>query len=498
MSDNPTHPVDLAFAAGKIRPGEIRLLGVQGREQISRLFQFDLHLLREEGPFSDDELETLFTVPCAVALGPEPGSVVRGVLDRIRRLNDGRTGSASYSARLVPTMSLLTLGRTNRIFQNLTIPEVIASVLATYKLLPERDYLILPRRKLPRREYIVQYEESDWDFLQRWLEHEGLYYWFEHGEARELLMISDTREDATPIAGSEKIAFHASEGLHTGGKTTVTELSMEQRRVPARVALFDYNYRTPQQRLITTATADAKTGFGTRMEYGEHFKNADEGAAIATLRAELLACGRRTYAGKTDSTSFRAGHRFTLEDHDDEAYNQTYLVTSVDHSIGAMSGGSPSPYEATFEAIPFKTQFRPDRTTPWPSIHGVMHGHVSGDSSGQHAEIDEYGRYKVSLPFDSGNVKGLAASRWIRMAQPSSGPGYGSHHPLHKGTEVLVAYVDGDPDRPIILASVPNTHTVSPSTHANATQSVTRTASGIHLEMEDLATGGYTARGRKR
>src|SRR5262249_10072727 len=107
---------------------------------------------------------------------------------------------------------------------------------------------------------------------------------------------------------------------------------------------------------------------------------------------------------------------------------------------------------------------------------------------GQYAEIDETGRYKVTLPFDSGNNKGAAVSRWIRMAQPYAGPGYGSHHPLHRGTEVLVAFLDGDPDRPVIVASVPNAHTVGPVTNSNATQSVTRTASGIHIELEDLAT----------
>ena len=115
-----------------------------------------------------------------------------------------------------------------------------------------------------------------------------------------------------------------------------------------------------------------------------------------------------------------------------------------------------------------------------------MHANIDADSNGDYAAIDSEGRYKVRMPYDVNLNKGDKASRWIRMAQPYAGAGYGTHHPLHKGTEVLVAHIDGDPDRPIIVGAVPNPHTSSPSTGQNATQSVTQTASGIRVEMEDL------------
>ena len=146
----------------------------------------------------------------------------------------------------------------------------------------------------------------------------------------------------------------------------------------------------------------------------------------------------------------------------------------------------PQRYLSRFEAIPFEVQFRPERVTPWPRIHGILHAHIDADTSGDYAQIDELGRYRVRLPFDSSGRQGSSASRWIRLAQPYAGAGYGSHFPLHKGTEVLLAHIDGDPDRPIIVGSVPNPHTISPATSANATQSVVNTASGIRIEMEDL------------
>jgi type VI secretion system secreted protein VgrG len=498
MNDQGMQKVSLAFAAGKLRPGELRLLGVRGREQISRLFAFDLLLSRDAGPLSEDEIDRLFSVPCAIAMGEGPGDVVRGVLESVRRLPASRSDTAHYLARMVPTAALLGLSRTNRVFQNLTVPEIVASVLAHYRLDPERDYRINVRGKSPKREHVVQYEESDWDFVSRWLEHEGLYYWFEHGGERELLVISDSRDGAPPIADPSALRYRSANTLDVGEEASVWDWEMTQQRVPARVVLFDYNYRTPHVRLVARAPADDKTGFGTVMRYGDHFKTVDEGAALAKLRAERLASGRRVYGGTTDCARFRVGHWFSLTDHDEPDQDRKYLITEIEHEVGEMPGEDPRRYAARFRAIPLDVQFRPEQRTPWPSIHGLMHGHVAGDGPGTYAEIDDLGRYKVSLPFDSGNARGAAVSRWIRMAQPSSGSGYGSHHPLHKGVEVLIAFIDGDPDRPIIVGSVPNTHTVSPSTKQNATQSVIRTASGIHLEMEDLANAGTTAHRRKR
>ncbi|HSN98231.1 MAG TPA: type VI secretion system tip protein VgrG, partial [Candidatus Nanopelagicales bacterium] len=232
--------------------------------------------------------------------------------------------------------------------------------------------------------------------------------------------------------------------------------------------------------------------------------------AIATIRAERIQCERRTYTARTDCSRFRVGHRFELENHHDASHDGQYLITGVEHrvgypvrSVGALAaagtnmaplvhseaedlGDAPQRYLARFEAIPYGVPFRPERRTPWPRIHGIMHGHVDADTAGDYAQIDGHGRYKVKLPFDSSGRKGTKASRWMRLAQPYAGAGYGSHFPLHKGTEVLIAHIDGDPDRPIIVGAVPNPQTASPSTAANATQSVVQTASGIRMEMEDL------------
>lgn len=494
MADDPRlEGIAIKFISGGLPDDPVVLRGVWGRERLGRLFEFDLLLSRETGPFTDDELDTLLKAPCAIALGTKQGDVVRGLLERIELIDSARTVAARYLARMVPSVWMLTLSRTSRVYQDTTVPDLVRTVLKLYGMQEGQHFEVRVARtaKSPKREYIVQYQESDWDFLQRWLEHEGFFYWFQHGGKAEKLIIADENGDATAIEDPATLSYRERNNLSTGGDATVWDWNLVQRRIPARVALVDYNYRQPNMPLFVSEKVDDERGFGTVFEYGSHFKDKDVGKALAKLRAERIGAERRTYTGRTDCARFRVGHTFELENHHDGAHDGQYLITSVEHRVGFPVHGEPGAegaqrYFARFEAIPLDVQFRPERRTPWPRVHGVIHALVEGDSSGDYAELDDQGRYRVRMPFDMAGKKGSKASRWIRMAQPYAGPGYGTHHPLHKGIEVLVAHVDGDPDRPVILSAVPNPRTVSPATSANATQSVTQTASGIRVEMEDL------------
>ena len=492
----------LAFASGGVEDERFVVLGVTGEEEISKLFEFKIYFTRDEEALTQAEIDALLEAPCAVAMGPNPGDVVHGLLRRIEMLDQSGTIVPRYVATLVPNAWLMTLARTNRIYQNVTVPEMIAKLFTTYGLEAGADFELRVDGSYETREYVVQYEESDWDFVQRWLETEGLFYYFDHTRERDVLVLSDNNAASPPITAPSKISYRRKNDLATEGISTVWGWQLDQQRLPARVALYDYNYRTPNVRLIGKADVDPTRGFGSVMVYNEHFKTNEEGAALAAGRAERLLCTKQVFMGWTDCPRFRVGHVFTLQDHYESSNDGVYLVTQVEHDVGH---GVPDPrdefaineqsreavdvignYRARFEAIPLAIQFRPARGTPWPRVTGLMHGHVEEDSGGQYAQIDDVGRYKIRLPFDSGNAPGTTASRWMRMVQPYSGAGYGQHHPLHKGTEVIVAYLDGDPDRPIIVGSVPHTLTVSPVSLANHTQSVTHTASGIRVELEDL------------
>jgi type VI secretion system secreted protein VgrG len=490
--------VHIAFQSGAFPDDRIRLFGARGREALSGLFELELLFACEEQDLTPEDIDRLLGAPCAVALGPDPGDVVHGLLRRIQALDTAGVRTQRYVATMVPTAWLLTLARSNRIFQNLTVPAMVELILGQYGLVAGEDFEVLLAGSYLPREYVVQYEESDWDFIQRWLEAEGIYYFFDHGGEGDKLVLTDSNSFAAPIAGPSSIRYRKRNDLATGGESTVWEWTLVQQRTPARVAVFDYNYRTPLVRLLGQATIDEQRGFGSVMIYNEHFKTNEEGNDLAKTHAEGFACRRRVFSGWTDCSRFRVGHVFELADHYASANDGQYLITAIRHRVGLAfdgSGGdlgaggdstSVEHYKAYFEAIPIAVPFRPERVTPWPRIHGIMHGHVDEDTAGEYAQIDEYGRYKVRVPLDAGNLGGSQASRWIRMAQAYSGTNYGAHHPLHRGAEVLLAHIDGDPDRPIIMGTAPHSTTGSPVSKTNLTQSVIHTPSGLRVEFEDL------------
>jgi len=482
----------LRFVSGASPQDRFRLLGVEGRERMSQLFSFELLISRDE-PIDDELLEAMLHAPCAVALGPHHGDVVHGLLSELWAIDTTQSKTPRYLARLVPTLWLLGMSRNSRVFQHATVPDLVRQVLDGYSLQSPRDYRIFELEHSLEHEHVVQYQETDWDFLQRWLEHEGRFYWFEHGRDSEALVVADNNDEATPIVAPTRIAYRDRNNLWTGGERTVWDFDLHQKRVPARVVVTEYNYRNPALRLLARHDVDQETGFGTLIHHHEHFKTNEEGAVLAKLRAEKVQCQRRTFAGRSDCARFRVGHAFELIDHPIEERNGSYLITAVQHQAGfpvrdEREHGKEAPlrpYTCELECIPTSVPYRPPRRTPWPRINGIVTGHIAGDGDGSVAELDEMGRYKVRMSFDMARAKGGQVSRWIRMAQPYTGSGHGTHHPLRKGAEVLVAHVNGDPDRPIIVGAVPNAFTVGPTTHTNPTQSTTQTASGIRIEMED-------------
>lgn len=499
MADGTKQGVQLGFFSNAFKDSKaLQLIGVRGKERISQLFEFDLLLTRKGPALTEDELQEIVRQPCVVALGRREADLVHGILVAIEHLDGARHVHPTYVARMVPQVALLGMGERCGVYAQMTIPKMVEEILRAHGLAAgtDLDIMVTNDAKSPTREYVVQYRESDWAFIQRWLEHEGFFYWFEHSRTGAKLVIADENSDASPLADPQAISYRERNNLVTEGEATIWDFTTVQRRVPQRVTVLDYNYRRPADLLVSSEVID-EGGFGHVIHYGEHVKDRDVSGAMAKLRAQLHAAERRVVRGTTDCSRFRVGHVFTLENHHVEGYNGDYLIISVDHVAGLGFAGiydvdrrmvdeQPHHYKATFSAVPTAVQYRPERRTPWPRVSGLINGHIEADTAGDYAQIDEQGRYKVKMPFDIGNRKGLSSSRWIRMAQSYAGAGYGQHFPLHKGTEVIIGHIDGDPDRPIIVGSVPNPATSSPVADANATQSVTQTASGIRVEYEDL------------
>jgi type VI secretion system secreted protein VgrG len=253
----------------------------------------------------------------------------------------------------------------------------------------------------------------------------------------------------------------------------------------------DYNYRSPH--LDLTATHESPLGHGGGVvEYGAHHKTPAEGARFSKIRAEERDAQNRVFVGASDLPAFAAGARFKLDDHP-RLGDVDLLLVEVEHRfeqvVGTHGGQGGQGYRNTFRATLAERAYRPPRVTPRPRMHGVITAVTEPAAEGQadcYAKIDGDGRYHVAFYFDTvAPGSRTRPSRPVRMMQPHAGPGYGMHFPLKPGVEVLITFVDGDPDRPIIAGAVPNPATPSPVRRPNALENRIQTVSGVHMVFKD-------------
>jgi hypothetical protein len=263
--------------------------------------------------------------------------------------------------------------------------------------------------------------------------------------------------------------------------------------VSKTVQLNDYNDQTPQSPL--TATSAVPSGVtGAYYEYATHFLDQDEGNLFAKARAEEIGCTRDVFTLSSDSPFTAPGVTFALSQHFRPPLNQSYLPTAVRHTghqyvagaFWAEAPETPSGYRAEITAIPSGVAYRSPRTIPRPVMAGVMPAKVDApENATDRAVLDEQGRYKVALDFDTTENQPYQKSNFLRMAQPYGGTNTGLHFPLLKDTEVIIGWLDGDPDRPMILGAVPNALTTSPVINSNETQNKILTTAGIAVIMND-------------
>lgn len=469
----------------------------KGIERISGLYEFDITLSSDD---PDIDVRSVLRNPATFKIvTPDAELPVYGLMARFEQLQEVDE-HIFYRGVLVPRFWQATLARDNELFLEINVEDIIRELLAQTGL-TSSDYDIRLTADYPAWEYICQFQESDFAFMSRRMEREGIYYYFEQTENGDKLIVTDSSTSHAPVSGQSTISYIPPSGFAPPEEDAIRSFICRHQILPARVVLKDYNYRRPTLDLRGEADVDAAGGRGTVYIYGEHFKTTEEGNAMARVRAEELLCREQMFYGESTAAHLKPGHLFELAGHYRDSYNQRYLIIEVTHkgkqTRYLSQGPSEDPestderpgYENQFMAIPADVQFRPERNTPRPKIYGTMNATIDAAGDGQYAEIDDEGRYKVVLPFDqSGNSEGRA-SRWVRMAQPYSGANYGMHFPLHKGTEVLLTFIDGDPDRPIISGSVPNPDTMSPVTGGNQTASVIRTGGGNQIRIEDSDGG---------
>ncbi len=392
----------------------------------------------------------------------------------------------------------------SRIFQNKTVLEIAEEVLSEY-LVKDTDFKIDAKYEgsgdYSKREFTVQYNESDLDFLQRLLEDEGLSYFFDHTGDIEVMVVTNKKESFKPMENTPTLPFRPETGMHADDGEYVGSLQKTVKWVMGgRTTVKDYNYRTPDTKVL--GVFDMAQSEAEYYHFGDHVKTTDEATRLAQIRGEMFAVDREVYRGTSIARSMHTGHRFTLEHADAEGFNGDYIVTRVIHK-GDMqadegtvdSGKGPKPhYTNSFEAIPAAVQFRPRLMTPKPKAPGILTAKVDGQK-GSYAYLDEEGRYRMKLFFDRSEDTDGKASKAIRLAQPYAGAGYGMHFPLHTDTEIAVGFVDGDLDRPIGLGAIPNPGKGSPVKAGNKHQNMMKSHAGNSMILEDKegATGIHMA-----
>lgn len=448
---------------------------VTGREAISELFSFELELvIRGDTSFDPSPLVGERAALVFEREG-DPVRTVRGVVCEVVERRAKLVDATLVSARLVPHAFQTTLFETQEIFLDLSVPEILARKLELIGLGEHLDLRL--RETYPKRELVVQYKESDYHFLSRIAEHVGVSFFFDHEGERDRIVFTDV-EGFPSLGRPVRLLDH---GERQDG---VFQFETRTRMIPSVYVMQEWNYRTPSVEL--TESHESPLGLtGGVVEFGAHYKTPAEGRALAKVRASERECGQQTHEGESDVCELEAGRRFELD-------GQELLVVEVEHevtqAVGLSGDKDVSRYKNRFRAISAERTYRPPRKTPRPRIHGVTSGLVVdelGNEDGKYAKIDEHGRYLVRMLFDTAGSGERRASRPIRMAQPLSGEGYGVHFPLRPGTEVLIAFVDGDPDRPVVVGSVPNHVTPSPVVRGNSIESQIKTQSGILIQLTD-------------
>ncbi|ECD5488044.1 type VI secretion system tip protein VgrG [Salmonella enterica subsp. enterica serovar Brijbhumi] len=368
-----------------------------------------------------------------------------------------------YQFVLRPWVWWLTLASNNRVFQNLSAQEIVEKV---FKDAGFTDYIFQLKSKPTKREYCLQYNESDFNFVSRLLEQEGIFWFFTHAAGKHTLVLADDNSAFPPITGDKKVKYQAA----ASGERETGAIRSAELRLQATSQGFqssDYNYEQPKAALF--AQAGEKKG-GMEYQHPGRFIVKAEGDALAAWKVNALKAQAKQLVGESDCAALMAGHWFTLTDHDDKALNIDWLITAVSHEYDGEH------YRNRFTAIPKATLYRPQSNTPVPFMH-TQTATVVG-KSGEEIWTDKLGRVKVQFPWDREGKNDETSSCWLRVATAWSGNGYGAQFIPRIGQEVVVSFIDGDPDKPLITGCVYNGANALPyALPANQTQSGIKTKS---------------------
>jgi type VI secretion system secreted protein VgrG len=389
----------------------------------------------------------------------------------------------SYQAEVRPWLWFLTRTSDCRIFQEMTVPDIVKKVFDDHAGIAQVKLKLF--RSYRTWNYCVQYRESDFQFVSRLLEHEGIYWYFEHTDGKHELVLMDSMSAHDPITGESTLRYIEDPSFAPPDEEFISSWRLSHEVKPGKTALTSYDFERPATSLLVDASLARShdQASGERFDFqGDYIQSAD-GRQYAEDWLEAMQCRHHRIEGRGNALALEAGRTFKLSKHPRDDQNSQYLLTGVQIEARVAvfdAGESGSQYKVSFEAIPASEQFRPTRRTPKPFVQGPQTAVVVGPK-GDEIFTDKYGRVKVQFHWDRLGKKDDKSSCWVRVSQPWAGQNYGAIYIPRIGQEVVVSFLEGDPDQPLITGRVYNAQQMPPwDLPANATQSgvLTRSSKG--------------------
>ena len=483
-----TRPMTVSTPLGA---DKLLLVGFEGTEQVSGIYSFRLDMIATNTNAKDVKFDQMLGQELAVKMLMHEGEerFFRGICRRFEQ-GDRDQNFTSFRAEIVPQFWLTTRNAQSRIFQQISVPDILKKVLAGLKV----DYKL--EGTYEKREYCVQYRETDFNFVSRLMEEEGIFYFFEHTKDEHKLVIADSNAKLPDVPGVTKVQWEVEEGQQREMRH-IHEWVKRQEVRSGKFTLWDHSFQKPDDNFeskektlssiavgkvthkLETAGNDKFEIYDYPGEFAQRFdgiskgggpqdselgKIKTDGTRTTKLRMQAETMAGLLIEGSSNCNQFTSGHKFTLEKHFDA--EGKYVLTSVHHVAhggNAYRSGDDSEfvYTNSFTCIPDELPFRPQRTTPKPCVMGAQTAVVVGPA-GEEIFTDKYGRVKVQFPWDRGSKADADSSCWLRVGTAWAGKNWGAIHIPRIGHEVIVQFLEGDPDAPIIIGSVYNAAAMPP------------------------------------
>lgn len=491
----PSQAYELKLAP---HPAPTSVLRFTGRDAVSELYRYDIEFT---SPMAGIPMDQVVGRPAKFIVAPvdpnldylrrmfgenagqfstmSPAYTIHGVITQFDEFGSS-ADQTHYRVRLEPKLADLNRGATSRLFQKQSVEEIVTETLRHYGYRAGVDFLFQLRGVYRRREYITQYHETTFVFIQRICAEEGIWFRWEQKKDHAVLVFGD---DLDAYARKQRIvSYRRDGGLESAGADAIKTLEKRTRRVPEAVRLHEYNHRQAGVSLLVeeNAARDDTTTSGVDYRWGEHYETPEEGKEVARRRHEEHLAAQIAFKGTGNPFWLEAGEVMRIEPTLVDAKHGIF-ITAVE-----SQGGRDQSYWMTFEGIPSDRVWRTSiDTIERPAIDGILPARITSPGDYKYAYLTEQGWYVIKLPFDLDEWSPGGTSRPVRFAKPYSGDNYGHHFPLIDGAEVAVVFTQGHPDRPVIIGAMHDSVHPDLVTSQNHTRNLIRTAAQNELRMED-------------